>query len=157
MAASARARRGGVVIMEVLVALLIFGMAAVSLMGAIVSSAKTAVIAQQEMRMLLRLQSRLNEVSKDPDIARLYEDPPRASDPDEFGVWTSVEITKYENEFTEKDKQEVRDMYHIKVTAYYDNFGTTGEITAETDRYARLYAARGGATNAPPPPPAAPQ
>lgn len=133
------------VIMEVIIALLIFGMAAVGLMQAITASAQTAVTAQQELRMLLRLQSRLTEVSKDPDIAALYDQPPRPSDPDEYGVWTRVEIIKLENEITEYDKQPVNDMYRIIVTAYYDNFGQTGEISADTVRYARLYSTRAGA------------
>jgi type II secretory pathway pseudopilin PulG len=135
----------GMVIMEVIIALLIFGMAAVGLMQAITASAQTAVAAQQELRMLLRLQSRLTEVSKDPDIARLYENPPADSDPDEYQVWTRVKIVKYEDEFTEIDNQPVNDMYHITVTAYYENFGQTGEISADTVRYAKLYATRAGA------------
>ena len=141
--------RRGLVIIEVLVSLLIFGMAAVGLMEAITASAKTAVSAQQELRMLLRLQSRLTEVSKFPDIAKLYDSPPRASDPDEFGVWTSVEIEKLENLTTAQDKQEVKDMYRITVTAHYDSYGQEGEVTAETVRYARLYSTRGGATATP--------
>ena len=155
--ASASPRRG-MVIIEVLVSLLIFGMAAVGLMEAITASAKTAVAAQQELRMLLRLQSRLTEVSKFPDIAKLYENPPRASDPDEFGVQTTVEIEKLEDQITAQDKQEVKDMYHITVRAFYDNFGQTGEVSADTIRYARLYSTRGGATATPATPnPAAPQ
>lgn len=142
----------GMVIMEVLISLLIFGMTAVGFMQAITASAQTAVSAQQELRMLLRLQSRLTEVSKAPDIARLYENPPRPSDPDSFGVWTRVEITKYENQFTDKDKQEVRDMYHITVTATYDNFGQTNETSADTVRYARLYSTRAGAASPAAPP-----
>ena len=147
--------RRGMVILEVLIAVLFFGMAAVGLMQAITASAQTAVTSQQELRMLLRLQSRLTEVSKDQDSAQLYKDKPETtSNPDELGVWTRAVITKYEDIQTQIDKQPVNDMYHIEVTAFYDNFGQTGQISAETVRYARLYAKAGAAGAAAPPTPA---
>ena len=139
------------VIMEVLCALLVFGMAAVGLMRAITVSAQSAVVAQQELRMLLRLQSTLNETSKYSKIDQLYEDKPvNVTDPDELGVWTRTEIIKLENITTEIDKQPVNDMYRVVVTAFYDNFGQTGEMTAETIRYAKLYSATGAAAGSVP-------
>ncbi len=143
--------RSGMVIMEVLCALLVFGMAAVGLMRAITVSAQSAVVAQQELRMLLRLQSTLNETSKYSKIEQLYEDKPiNVTDPDELGVWTRTEIIKLEDITTEIDKQPVNDMYRIVVTAFYDNFGQTGEMTAETIRYAKLYSATGAAAGSVP-------
>jgi len=141
--------RGGMVIMEVLCALLVFGMAAVGLMRAITVSAQSAVVAQQELRMLLRLQSTLNETSKYSRIEQLYNDKPvNITDPDELGVWTRTEITKLENITTEIDGTVVNDMYHIKVSAFYENFGQEGEMTAETVRYAKLYSTTGAAAGA---------
>ncbi len=143
---------GGMVIIEVLMALLIFGMAAVGLMRAITVSAQTAVRAQQELRMLLRLQSALTETSKYPNIEERYrEQPVYVTDPDDYGVYTRTEITLLEDITTEIDGQPVNDMYHIRVTAYFDNFGTRGEASAETVRYARLYATTGAAAGAAPP------
>lgn len=149
--------RGGMVIMEVLCALLVFGMAAVGLMRAITVSAQSAVVAQQELRMLLRLQSKLTETSKYSRIEQLYNDKPvNISDPDELGVWTRTEITKLEDITTEIDGTVLNDMYHIKVSAFYENFGQEGEMTAETVRYSKLYsstpAAAGGIPTPPPPP-----
>jgi hypothetical protein len=138
--------RRGIVIFEVLAAILIFGLAAVSLLRAITVSAQTAVIAQQELRMILRLQSKLNEVSKYPRIEDLYNEKPSGSDnPDQLGIWTEYAITLIENVTTEIDGQPVNDMYHIKVTASYEDFGKVHTYAAETVRYARLYSTQGGA------------
>ncbi len=143
--------RSGMVIMEVLCALLVFGMAAVGLMRAITASAQSAVVAQQELRMLLRLQSTLNETSKYSKIDQLYSDKPvNVTDPDDLGVWTRTEIIKLEDITTETDGQPVNDMYRIVVTAYYENFGQEGEMTAETVRYSKLYSATGAAAGAVP-------
>lgn len=141
---TSRFRRGGMILMEVLCAILIFGMAAVGLMKAITVSAQSAVISQQELRMLLRLQSALNEYSKYPRIEELYDSPPPDTDPDDLGVWLHTEITKIENQET-SEGQPLNDMYHIEVTAYYDDFGQVGELKADTVRYARLYTTTGAA------------
>jgi Tfp pilus assembly protein PilV len=133
------ARRGGMVIMEVLCALLIFGMAVVGLMKALTISARSASISQQELRMILRLQSRLNETSKYPKIDELYNtEPVKTTDPDDLGVWTRTEIIKIED-VTNSEGQPLNDMYHIVVTAFYDDFGRTGQLSADTVRYAKLY------------------
>ena len=140
------------VIMEVLCALLIFGMAVVGLMKALTISAHSAVISQQELRMILRLQSRLTETSKYPKIDELYNtEPIKTTDPDDLGVWTRTEITKIEN-VENSEGQPLNDMYRIVVTAFYDDFGRTGELSADTVRYAKLYstaAAAGGAPQVP--------
>ena len=65
-------------------------------------------------------------------------------------MWTRTEIIKLEDITTEIDKQPVNDMYRIVVTAFYDNFGQTGEMTAETIRYAKLYSATGAAAGSVP-------
>ncbi len=147
-------RRGGMVIMEVLCALLIFGMAVVSLMKALSVSAHTAVVAQQELRMILRLQSTLNETSKYPKIDELYNtEPVKQTDPDDMGVWTKTEIIKLEN-ILNSEGQPLNDLYQIVVWGYYDDFGNIGEVKAETVRYAKLYGtttAGAAAPQAPPP------
>jgi Tfp pilus assembly protein PilV len=142
-------RRKGMVIMEVLCALLIFGMAVVGLMKALTVSAHNAVISQQELRMILRLQSRLNETSKYPKIDELYNtEPVKTTEPDDLGVWTRTEIIKLED-LQNSEGQPLNDMYHIIVTAYYDDFGKTGELSADTVRYAKLYNTAGAAANIP--------
>jgi type II secretory pathway pseudopilin PulG len=126
------------VIMEVLCAIMIFGMAAVGLMKALTVSAQSAVLSQQELRMLLRLQSTLNEYSKYPRIEE-YEGQVFETNKDDLGVWTRAEVIKIEGA-QNSENQPLNDMYEIVVTAYYDDFGRTGEIKANTVRYAKLYA-----------------
>ena len=128
------------VIMEVLVALGVFGLAAMGLIKALTVAAQTAVVSQLELRMILRLQSTLTEYSK---IARI-EEGRWQSDPDELGVWTETEVVPLED-IQNSEGQILNDMFRIRVTGYYDNFGQVGEMSAETLRYARLYQTTGAA------------
>ena len=43
----------------------------------------------------------------------------------------------------------LQDMFHIIVRAEYDNFGTKGEMIADTYLYAKLYQPQTGAPAAP--------
>ncbi len=136
------------VLMEVLCALMIFGMAVTGLMKALTVSAHSAVISQQELRMILRLQSTLNETSKYPKIEDLYNEQNgqgKTTDPDDLGVWTRTEIIKLDGVLN-SEGQPLNDMYHIIVTAYYDDFGKSGQLQADTVRYAKLYGTTGGNT-----------
>jgi hypothetical protein len=140
-------RNAGMVLMEVLCALMIFGMAVVGLMKAMTVSAHSAIISQQELRMILRLQSTLSETSKYPKIDELYNEQSaggKTTDPDDLGVWTRTEIIKLDGVLN-SEGQPLNDMYHIIVTAYYDDFGKIGELSADTVRYAKLYGAAGAA------------
>lgn len=119
--------------MEIVVAICIFGMTALALMKALTIGTQTAVISQLELRMILRLQSTLTEYSK---LQRMEEGDWKV-DPDELGIWTRTVVEKLTLE--NADGQELPEMFHIKVSAFYDNYGKQGEMTAETYRYARLY------------------
>lgn len=141
-----RPRRSAMIIMEVLVALGVFGLAVTGLIRALTVAAQTAVISQLELRMILRLQSTLTEYSK---IARIEEGSWR-SDPDELGVWTETEVVLLED-ILNSEGQPLTDMYRIRVTGFYDNFGQAGEMSAETLRYGRLYQTTGTAGAAAPP------
>ena len=141
--------RKGMVILEVLLAIMVFGMAVTGLMKAMTVSAQSAIIAQLELRMILRLQSTLNEYSKYPRIEE-YEGKSFDSDPDELGVWTRTEVLKIENA-QNSEEQPIENMYEVVVTAFYDNFGQVGEMKANTVRYAKLYAATGAAAQTPTP------
>ena len=137
-------RPRGMILMELVMALAIFGMVALGLMRALSIGAQTAIIGQLELRMLLRLQSTLTEYSK----TQRMEEGKFDSDPDDLGVITHTEIIKLDKMQT-ADNQLLQDMYHIIVRAEYDNFGTKGEMIADTYRYARLYQTQTGAPAAP--------
>ena len=148
-----RQSTGGVVLMEVLCAILIFGMSALALMKALTVWSRVAVDSQQELRMLLRVQSKINEISKYPKIEEL-EGQVFETNKDDLGVWTRAEVVKVEN-LENMEGQPLNEMYEILVTAFYDDFGRTGEVHANTIRYGKLYSttnAAGGAPMATPPP-----
>lgn len=143
-----RASSRGIVLLEIVIAIAIFGVAAVGFMRALSVGAQNAIISQLELRMLLRLQSTLTEYSK---LAQIEEGEWR-TDPDDLGVATRTEIVKLEME--NQDGQELPEMYHIIVHAYYNHMGQQGQMSAETWRYSRLYqnqpgAAAGGSGGAP--------
>ena len=147
--ASIPSRRRGMVLMEVLAAIAIFGIVVTALMQALTQIAKSAALSRTELRMLLRLQSELNKYSKWPRIQE-FEGQTIKTDPDEIGVWTETQVIKLEDIQT-MEKQPLQDMYEIVVTAFNDTLGT-GEIhkqSAATVRYARLYSATGAAAGQP--------
>ena len=137
-------RHRGMILMELIMAIAIFGMVALGLMRALSIGAQTAVVGQLELRMLLRLQSALTEVSKTQTIKEGTFD----YDPDELGVVIRTEIVKLDK-LENADGQLLPDMFHIIVRAEYDNFGTKGEMKADTYRYAKLYQPQAGAPAAP--------
>ncbi len=137
-------RPRGMILMELVVSIAIFGMVALGLMRALTIGAQTAVIGQLELRMLLRLQSTLTERSK---VQRLEEGIVQ-DDPDDLGVIIRTEVVKLDK-LENADGQVLQDMYHIIVRAEYDNFGAKGEMVADTYRYIKLYQPQTGAPAAP--------
>ena len=73
---------GGFVLLEVLLAIALFGIAGIGLVKALNFSAKAAVESQLDIRMMMRLQSALTLASK----AQQMEEYEVVSDPDELGV-----------------------------------------------------------------------
>ena len=128
-----RRARSGIVLLEIVVAICIFGMTALSLMKALSIGTQTALISQVELRMILRLQSTLTEYSK----VAVMEEGSYSSNPDELGVYTQTQVVKLE--LQNADGQPLPEMFHVTVQAFYENFGQKGEMTADTYRYGRLY------------------
>lgn len=145
-AVTARAPQAGVLLVEVLLALALFGMAALALMKALTMVSQAANEAKMEMRMVAVLQSTLTQYSR---MTRIEEtDRPIVSEPDELGVWTETiirEMTEQNGELLQTDESErgtrqpLQQMYHIIVTAYWEMEGQEGQMTANTYRYAPLY------------------
>lgn len=138
-------RRRGMVMMEMLAAIALFGIMATALMQGLTQVAQSAALSRTELRMLLRLQSELNKYSKWPRIQE-FENQTIETNPDELGVSTKTQIIKLED-IQNFEKQPLQDMYEIVVTASSDTLGN-GQIyeqSASTVRYARLYSATGAA------------
>lgn len=133
--------RAGLILLEMLMAIAIFGMVALGLMRALTIGAQTAIIAQMELRMIQKMQSTLTEYSKVQTLQEGAYDIP-ATDID-MGVAMRVQVEKMDKLLNE-DGQPLNDMYHIMVVAEYENFGTKGQMTADTYRYANLYKTQAG-------------
>jgi Tfp pilus assembly protein PilV len=134
-------RPRGMILLEVLFAIALFGMGALALSRALAMSAQASVESQMDLRMIEKLQSALTYYSKLNRVEPTRT--PIQTDPDLNGVWTETQIIEmterdYPNLKTEQG-QVLAQMFHIMVTAKWERDGQRGEITAETYRYAPLY------------------
>lgn len=128
-----------------------FGMAALGLLRALTAMSQAANNAKMELRMTAVLESTLTQFARQPKI----EETARAivSEPDESGVWTETRILEMNekngnllqtDESEQGGRQQLQQMYHITVTAYWELGGQRGEETAETYRYGPLFQQTGG-------------
>ena len=125
--------------MEMMFALILFGMSAVGLIRALARTSQLAAESQMDVRMLLRLQSRLTEISKLTDITP-WKDKSETSTPDELGVWTET-IVEEMKDLKNEDGQELTQMYRIYVKAFYTVEWQKDPVMmdAEVWRFAPLY------------------
>lgn len=132
-------RRSGFTLLEVMLALMVFGIAVVALVGAIngVGNASTESRVYREVES--RLESLLTEVTRMPrdpsaqPAERTWEKTVR-----ENGV--EYHIKKTPVDITNKEGQVLPDMFTIKVTARWKEGGRDEELGAETLLYPPLYA-----------------
>lgn len=144
-----RARRrnqSGVALIEVIMAVAFFGMAALGLLRALTAMSQAANNAKMELRMTAVLESTLTQFARQPKIEETAR--PIVSEPDESGVWTETTILEMNekngnllqtDESEQGGRQPLQQMYHIRVTAYWELGGQRGEETAETFRYGPLF------------------
>jgi type II secretory pathway pseudopilin PulG len=143
---SRRGREAGVALIEVILAVALFGMAALGLLRALTSMSQAANNAKMELRMMSVLESTLTQFARQPKIEESAK--PIISEPDESGVWTETRITEMNekngnllqtDESEQGGRQPLQQMFHIVVTAYWEFGGQRGEETAETFRYGPLF------------------
>jgi len=126
----------GFVLLEVLLAIALFGMAGLGMVRALNYSAQAAVESQLDIRMMTRLQSALTLASK----AREMEEYEYVSDPDDLGVQVQTIVEEMNREeLLNEDGQELQDMWRITVKAFWERNGKFGEMDAQTWRYEPLY------------------
>ena len=133
-----RRRSGGIgfTILEVLMALALFGMMMVGLTRALNMIVLSAVRSGEEVRMIRNLETLLTEASK----AAQFEEGEEYLGEDESGVaYERVieELTEMEN----MDGQILQNMWRIAIVASYERNGELLERVAETFRYEPLYQA----------------
>jgi hypothetical protein len=134
MTARAHRRRHGFLLLEMILALAVFGMAATGFVVALHRMAATASLAQSELRITRILDSAMDETISLP----VLEVGDTSIEVGETGIKldTTIElIDDMENE----DGQILQEMYRIKIQARWFANGTWQERAAETWRYGRMY------------------
>ena len=121
-------------LMEVVLALAIFSIAATGFVLALHRMADLASLTQSELRITRILDSALDETLSLPTL--------------EEGEWSTttddgnielVTIVEILDEMEAEDGQILQDMFHITVVARWFKMGTQEERSVETWRYGRMY------------------
>ena len=126
--------RRGFLLLEVVLALAVFGIAATGFAVAIHQMAKTADAAQQELRITRILESALDEAMSLPTLEEGTTSVTVADSDIEMD--TTIELLP---ELENEDGQLLQEMYRINVTAHWFQNGSPQERSTETWRYGRMY------------------
>lgn len=126
--------RRGFLLLEVVLALTVFGIAATGFAVAMKKTADAALMAQRQVQVTRILQSAMDEAISTPTM----EERKTTIDVVELGMKIDTEIKKLED-LENQDGQPLQEMYRIAVTARWVENGRPEERSAETWRYARMY------------------
>jgi len=127
-------RKPGFLLLEMVLALAVFGMAATGFTVALNRMAATASLAQSELRITRILDSALEETISLPTI----EEGSDTIEIGETGVELETTIERIEDLLNE-DGQQLQDMFRIRITAKWVENGRSQERSAETWRYGMMY------------------
>jgi prepilin-type N-terminal cleavage/methylation domain-containing protein len=130
---ASRAQRG-MTLLEVVLALAVFSIAALALVGTINKIADVATDSQKFLEVEQTLESLIDEYGKAPQIRDLEEEIKAGSD----GVAYRVIIEQVKDLKNQKG-QFLQDMYHIRAIARWNDGGGPTEVSAETLRYAGAF------------------
>lgn len=129
-----RPNRRGFLLLEVILALMVFGIAATGFAVALNQMGKAANNAQQELRITRILESALEEAMS---LPTLEEGSSTVVVPDtDIEIDTTIELLK---EIENQDGQLLQEMYRVNVTAYWFADNEWQERSAETWRFGRMY------------------
>ncbi len=127
-------RKSGFLLLEMVLALAVFGMAATGFTVALNRMAATASLAQSELRITRILDSALEETLSQPTI----EEGSDTIEIGETGVELETNIERIEDLLNEEGQQ-LQDMFRIRITAKWVENGRSQERSAETWRYGMMY------------------
>lgn len=127
-------RKSGFLLLEMVLALAIFGMAATGFTVALNRMAATASLAQSELRITRILDSALEETLSQPTI----EEGSDTIEIGETGVELETNIERIEDLLNEEGQQ-LQDMFRIRIKAKWVENGLSQERSAETWRYGMMY------------------
>ncbi|HEY8960584.1 MAG TPA: type II secretion system protein [Luteolibacter sp.] len=126
--------RSGFLMLEVVLALAIFGAAATAFTVAMNRMAAAADLAQNELRITRILESALDENLSIPTLQEGTTTTPVGTTGIE--ITTKIELMK---DLENQDGQALQELYRVAVTARWFHNSEWQERSAETWRYARLY------------------
>ena len=127
-------RKSGFLLLEMVLALAVFGMAATGFTVALNRMAATTSLAQSELRITRMIDSALEETLSLPAI----EEGSDTIEVGETGVELETVIERMED-LLNKDGQQLQDMFRIRITARWSENGQSQERSAETWRYGMMY------------------
>lgn len=127
-------RKSGFLLLEMVLALAVFGMAATGFTVALNRMAATASLAQSELRITRILDSALEETLSQPTI----EEGSDTIEIGETGIELETNIERIEDLLNEEGQQ-LQDMFRIRINAKWQENGRTQERSAETWRYGMMY------------------
>lgn len=127
-------RKSGFLLLEMVLALAIFGMAATGFTVALNRMAATASLAQSELRITRILDSALEETLSQPTI----EEGSDTIEIGETGIELETIIERIEDLLNE-DGQQLQDMFRIRINAKWVENRQTQQRSAETWRYGMMY------------------
>lgn len=127
-------RKSGFLLLEMVLALAVFGMAATGFTVALNRMAATASLAQSELRITRILDSALEETLSQPTI----EEGSDTIEIGETGVELETNIERIEDLLNEEGQQ-LQDMFRIRIKAKWVENGRSQERSAETWRYGMMY------------------
>lgn len=132
--ASLHPRRQGMTLLEVVLALAVFSIAALALVGTLNQIAEAASESQILLEVEQNLESLIDEYGKMPQMRELEEEIKPGSDGVAYRV--KVEMVK---DLRNKDGRFLQDMYKITAIARWNDGGGVMELQADSMRYAVVF------------------
>jgi hypothetical protein len=127
-------RKSGFLLLEMVLALAVFGAAATGFTVALNRMAATASLAQSELRITRIIDSALEETLSLPVI----EESSDTMEIGETGIELETIIEPIEDLLNE-DGQQLQNMFRIRITARWTENRKAQELSAETWRYGMMY------------------
>jgi len=128
------ARRQGMTLLEVVLALAVFSIAALALVGTLNQIAEAASESQILLEVEQNLESLIDEYGKMPQMRELEEEIKPGSDGVAYRV--KVETVK---DLRNKDGRFLQDMFKITAIARWNDGGVVMELQADSMRYAGAF------------------
>jgi len=139
MTSFAPTQRQGFILLEVIFALAVFGIAATGFAVALHKMADVASLAQSELRITRILQSSLDEAVSTPTMEEGKNTGSLAERISDSPVEITTEIKLMQDGLQNQDGTQLQNMYDIIVTARWFANGQSQERSAETWRYGNMY------------------